>query len=82
MNFFGIGLPELAVIFLVAFLVLGPNRSIRMARTAGQVLSSLRRTFNEVAAAASLEQEEQTARDLDTAPPDRQEKPPSKTGDE
>ena len=82
MNFFGIGLPELAVIFLVAFLVLGPNRSIKMARTAGQVLSNLRRTFNEVAAATSLEQDEQTVRNWDNAPQDPQDKPPSKTGDE
>ncbi len=35
MNFMGMGIMELAVIFLVSFLVLGPSKSIDMARTAG-----------------------------------------------
>ena len=43
MNFMGMGIMELAVIFLVSFLVLGPSKSIDMARTAGKVLRDLRR---------------------------------------
>jgi Sec-independent protein translocase protein TatA len=82
MNIMGIGLSELAVILLVAFLVLGPNRSISMARTAGQVLSHLRRTFTEVAAAASQEETEKTAPRWDSVAQDLKEKPPPKTGDE
>ena len=53
-NFFGVGFLELTVIFLVAFLVLGPGKSIEMARTAGKLLGDLRRTLNELTAAASL----------------------------
>ena len=62
MNFMGVGLLEILVIFLVAFLVLGPGRSISTARSAGKFLSNLRRTFNEVAEAASLEQQESEQR--------------------
>ena len=82
MNFMGIGFLELVVILLVAFLVLGPSRSIGMARTAGQLLGNLRRTFNEVAAAASQELTEQGTPRGDAAPLDQREEPPSKTGDE
>ena len=74
MNFMGVGLLEVLVIFLVAFLVLGPGRSISTARSAGKFLSNLRRTFNEVAEAASLEQEQTEQR--------RQEPPAPGTGPE
>ena len=65
MNFMGMGLSEMAVIFLVAFLVLGPSRSIDAARTIGRLLSELRRNFSEVSDAISME------RDLQTGPRDR-----------
>ena len=55
MNFLGMGITELAVIFLVAFLALGPVKSIEMARTTGKLLRDLRRTFNEVMAATTLD---------------------------
>ena len=82
MNFMGVGLPEIGVIMLVAFLVLGPNRSISMARTAGKVLGDLRRTFSEVAAAVSLEQSDPAPRRWETPPPAQGEEPASKAGDE
>ena len=82
MNFMGIGLPEIGVILLVAFLVLGPNRSISMARSAGKLLSDLRRTFNQVAAAASLEQDEQAPPRWDSSAPGQEKGPAPKTGDE
>ncbi len=63
MNFLGMGMFELAAILLVAFLVLGPIKSVEMARTAGKVLGNLRRTFNEVIAAATLDVEDLTASD-------------------
>lgn len=56
-NFFGVGFLELTVIFLVAFLVMGPGKSIEMARTAGKLLGDLRRTLNEMTAAANLNPE-------------------------
>jgi Sec-independent protein translocase protein TatA len=56
MNFMGIGIMELGVILLVGFLVLGPGRSIDMARRTAKVLGDLRRTFNEVTEAISTEE--------------------------
>ena len=55
MNLMGMGIPEIGVIFLVAFLVLGPGRSIDMARNAGKLLGDLRRSFNEVTNAVTIE---------------------------
>ena len=55
MNFMGMGIPELGVILLVAFLVLGPGRSIDMARSAGKLLGDLRRSFNDVTRAVTIE---------------------------
>lgn len=59
MNFMGMGVPEVGVILLVAFLVLGPGRSIDMARNAGKIFGDLRRQFNEVTNAVSMEAMEQ-----------------------
>ncbi len=59
MNFMGMGLLEMAVVLLVAFLVLGPNKSIDMARNAGKVIGELRRTFADLTAAVSLEQRQE-----------------------
>ncbi len=55
MNFMGMGIPEVGVILLVAFLVLGPGRSIDMARSAGKLLGDLRRSFNDVTRAVTIE---------------------------
>ena len=57
MNIMGMGLMELAVVLLVAFLVLGPGRSIDMAKRTGRILGDLRRTFNEVTDAISAEEQ-------------------------
>ena len=56
MNLMGMGMAEIAVVMVVAFLVLGPNRTINLARTAGKLFADLRRTFNEVTAAITLEE--------------------------
>ena len=60
MNFMGIGSMELVVILLVGFLVLGPGRSIDMARKSGKFLGDLRRTFSEVTDAISVEERQRT----------------------
>ena len=70
MNVMGMGLMELAVVLLVAFLVLGPGRSIDMARRTGRVLGDLRRTFSQVTDAIS-DEERQRSR-----PPQAQQPPP------
>ena len=59
MNFMGMGIPELGVIFLVAFLVLGPTKAIDMAKNAGKVLGDLRRSFGDVTNAMTMETMEQ-----------------------
>ena len=56
MNFMGIGSMELVVILLVAFLVVGPGRSIEMARRAGKMLGDLRRGFSDVTEAITVEE--------------------------
>ena len=48
------GITEMAIIFLVTFLALGPNRSIDMARTVGKVLGEIKRTVNEVISATNI----------------------------
>ena len=48
------GITETAIIFLVTFLALGPNRSIDMARTVGKVLGEIKRTVNEVISATNI----------------------------
>ena len=78
MNLMGMGMPEIAVIMLVAFLVLGPSRSITMARTAGKLMRDLRRTFSEVTAAVSMDPREQPRSRPEAAPLDRGGEPPQK----
>ena len=60
MNIMGMGFMELLVILLVAFLVLGPGRSIDMAKRTGKVLGDLRRAFSEVTDAISVEERQRT----------------------
>lgn len=60
MNFMGIGFMELVVILLVAFLVVGPGRSIDMARRTGKVLGDLRRGFSDVTDAITVEERQRT----------------------
>ena len=55
MNLMGMGIMELAVVFLVAFLVLGPSKSIDMARTVGKVIRDLRRTMADLSSAVDLD---------------------------
>lgn len=59
MNVMGMGVMELGVVFLIAFLVLGPSRSIDMARSAGKLIGDLRRSFNDVLEAVNFEQEQE-----------------------
>ena len=59
MNFMGMGVMELGVVLVIAFLVLGPSRSIDMARSAGKLIGDLRRSFNDVMEAVNLEQEQE-----------------------
>ena len=70
MNFMGMGMPEMGVVMLIAFLVLGPSRSISLAKMAGKVIRDVKRTLNDVAAAATLDIREQPSPVRNPAPRD------------
>ena len=76
MNVMGMGIPELGVIMLVAFLVLGPGRAIDMARSAGKIMGDLRRSFGEVTSAMTVESMEQGSSGQSQQPADQAEPPP------
>ena len=78
MNFMGIGFMELVVILLVAFLVVGPVRSIDMAKRTGRVLGDLRRSFTDVTDAITVEERKRThAQQPQPGVPSRPEMPDS-----
>ena len=77
MNLMGVGFSEMAVVILVAFLVLGPNRSIDMARTAGKVIGELRRGLSELATAVTLEQRQEPGSGESGATPGKRTDPTS-----
>ena len=82
MNFMGMGPMELGVIFLIAFLVLGPGKSIDMARNTGRVLRELRKSFSDLASAVDLEERQQPNRPRNTPPPDQEQSSQKQPGDE
>jgi sec-independent protein translocase protein TatA len=47
MNVFGIGLPEMALIFVIALLVFGPKKLPEIGRTLGKTLKSFQNASNE-----------------------------------
>ncbi|HWP67425.1 MAG TPA: Sec-independent protein translocase protein TatB [Candidatus Limnocylindria bacterium] len=71
---FGIGMPELIVILVVALIVLGPKRLPEVARSIGRAVGEFRRQSNEVMEEfqAQLDAEERAAASG---------KPPAKPGD-
>ena len=84
MNFMGIGFMELVVILLVAFLVVGPVKSIDMARRSGKVMGDLRRSFTDVTDAITAEEGQRTHAQQPPGVPSRPDLPDSEaaaTGD-
>jgi Sec-independent protein translocase protein TatA len=86
MNVMGMGIMELAVIFLVSFLVLGPSKSIDMARTVGKVIRDLRTAMADMTSAIDLDQTSPPTapsnKDTPGTPVNLQESPPEKSEDE
>ena len=76
MNLFGVGFLELALIFLIAFLVMGPAKAIEMARTAGKLIGDMRRTVNEMTAAADLSEQPKSRSSSTANPPSKPPEPP------
>ena len=56
MNVFGIGTLELLVILAVAFIALGPGKTVEVARTIGKMAREARRTFTDIMDAASVDE--------------------------
>ena len=69
MNFFGIGTLELLVILAVAFIALGPGKTVEVARTIGKMAREARRTFTDIMDAASVEERGGRARENPAPPP-------------
>lgn len=55
MNVFGIGPQELLVIMLVAFIALGPGKTMETARVIGRMVREARRAFTDIMDAASFD---------------------------
>jgi Tat protein translocase TatB subunit len=69
---FGIGMPELIVILVVALVVLGPQRLPELARTLGKAMAELRRQTNDVVEEFQLQamlDDEQPRRPAKPTPP-------------
>ena len=68
---FGIGMPELVVILVVALIVLGPKRLPEVARSIGRAVGEFRRQSTEVMDEfqAQLDAEERGVKTTATPPP-------------
>jgi len=47
MNIFGVGIPEIAVIFVLALLIFGPKKLPELGRSIGKILKSLQQASGE-----------------------------------
>ena len=56
MDLFGIGPLELILILVVAIIVLGPAKTLNMARGAGKILGEVRRAFGDLSRAVEEEE--------------------------
>lgn len=73
---FGVGPLEVAVIILVAFLVLGPAKSIDIARQAGKIMRDLRGNFSEIVDAINPDNDPKATTRKPLSPPHEPEEPP------
>jgi Tat protein translocase TatB subunit len=70
---FGIGMPELVVILVIALIVLGPKRLPEVARSLGKAMSEFKRQSSEImdefTAQARLDEDTERRTRAKTAPP-------------
>ena len=62
---------EMAVILLVSFLALGPEKSIRTARQAGKAMRDIRNALNDVVASIDLSEQKPSSQPRDKKGPSR-----------
>ena len=81
---FGVGMPELLVILVVALVVLGPKRLPELARTLGKAVAEFRRQSNDIMeefqAQVRLEDDAARRPAARAASTPRDEKPPTAEG--
>lgn len=74
---FGLGMPEILVILVVALVVLGPKRLPELARTLGKAMAEFRRQSSDI-----MDEFQQQIRVDEDAARRPKTKPPSPPGDE
>jgi Tat protein translocase TatB subunit len=79
---FGIGMPELLVIMVIALLVLGPKRLPEVARSLGRGMSEFRRASSELRNSLTQPVEEPPKPERESAPAAQEEPPKPKTDSE
>lgn len=76
---FGIGLPEVIVILVIALIVFGPKRLPELAQTAGKWISELRRAARDVSSEVQ-ESMKLDIQDQDILPPEKKQGEDNKHG--
>ena len=66
---FGIGMPELLIILVVALLVLGPKRLPEVARSLGRGLAEFRRASSDLRRSLTVPPEEPSEKERPKPPP-------------
>ncbi len=80
MNFLGMGLLEILVVFFIAFVVLGPERMVDMSRKAGRMVGDLRRMNSGLRESLTIEDLEEEPKPQ-AAPTEPADKEPSETAE-
>ena len=63
MDIFGISILELLVALVVALVVLGPAKTVKMARSAGRMLGEVRRALTDLSSAIEEEERQTEAKE-------------------
>lgn len=78
---FGIGLPELILICVIALIVVGPQKLPELARTLGRTLGEFKRVADDVKQTITAEMQEEMNRPYTPDPPKKEEPPPLPTSE-
>ena len=70
MDFLGVHIVELLVVLVIALVVLGPAKTINLAREAGKMFGEVRRAFTDL---TKVMEEEERATSQESKPPEQPE---------